>query len=127
MNKVTSLQRQEPARLDSGAIKLLENSLGAVRCREVVEEACFVMIDKLAGLELALHKADKNAAMALSKKLATLSGQIGLADFSRVATDLHMCLSRSDVVTQKAIAARLMRLGEASLMTVLQITEDPYS
>lgn len=126
MNNVTSLQRQERARLDSRAIEILENSLGSIRCREVIEEACFDMVDKLGGVELALHKGDREDAGRLAKKISVLAGQIGLEDFARVARDLYDCLQCDDPVSERAVATRLMRLGETSLMSMMQLTEDPY-
>lgn len=126
MGKVTSLQRQEPARLDSRAIEILENSLGTIRCREVIEQACFDMVDKLGRLEYALEQGEIDKTKGLAKKIAALSTQIGLEDFSRVARDLHSCLSSDDTVAHKAVASRLMRLGETSLMSMMQMTEDPY-
>ncbi len=127
MNKVTSLNRQEHARLDSRAIEILENSLGPIRCREVIEEACFDMVDKLGAVELAMHKSDLIEAGRLSKKIAVLASQVGLEDFAKVARDLCDCLGRDDIVGQKAVASRLMRLGEISLMSMMQLTEDPYA
>ena len=45
--------------------------------------------------------------------------QVGLADFARVARDLDACLAAGDPVATGAVGARLMRLGEDSLFSVI--------
>ena len=52
-------------------------------------------------------------------RLASLSEQVGLADFARVARDLAACLAAGDATATAAVAARLMRLGEDSLFSVM--------
>lgn len=126
MGKVTNLQRQEVTRVDSRAIKILENSLGPVRCREVMEEACFDMVDKLGKIELALHQHKFDEVGRLAQKIAAMSAQIGLDDFAHAARNLRNCLEQNDPVSLKAVSARMMRLGETSLLSVMQLTEDPY-
>ncbi|MHA3914202.1 hypothetical protein [Halovulum sp. GXIMD14793] len=127
MTNVTSLQRQEQARLDARAIEILENSLGPIRCREVIEEACFDMVDKLGAVEVALHRSDRAEAGRLARKIAVLADQIGLEDFARVARDLNDCLQTDHLCSQHAVARRLMHVGEVSLMSMMQLTEDPYA
>ena len=58
-------------------------------------------------------------AQVLASRLASLSEQVGLADFARVARDLGVCLAARDAVATAAVAARLMRLGEDSLFSVM--------
>ena len=55
----------------------------------------------------------------LASRLASLSEQVGLADFARVARDLAACLAAGDAIATAAVGARLMRLGEDSLFSVM--------
>jgi hypothetical protein len=109
----------EDAELDTSRILVLRQSLGDRRCREVVEEVVFHLGDRLSLLEAALRAGDAAEALALASRLASLSEQVGLADFARVARDLGACLAAGDRIASGAVAARLMRLGEESLFSVI--------
>ncbi len=126
MTIVMNLKRQEPAHLDVRALEMLEATLGPTRSREVLEETCFELVDKLGAVEEALHRRAHDDAAALAADIAGLSAQIGLDDFSMAARNLVDCLKTGSLIAISAVAARMMRLGEVSLMSLLQMTEDPY-
>jgi hypothetical protein len=109
----------EDAELDTSRILVLRQSLGDRRCREVVEEVVFHLSDRLSLLKAALDAEDGVEAQALALRLASLSEQVGLADFARVARDLGVCLAAGDRIASGAVGARLMRLGEESLFSVI--------
>ena len=113
------LGTHEDARLDISRILVLRQSLGDHRCREVVGEVVFHLTDRLRQLEAALASGNGLEARELAARLAGLSEQVGLADFARVARDLAACLEAGDVTATAAVAARLMRLGEDSLFSVM--------
>jgi hypothetical protein len=110
---------REGAALDTSRILVLRQSLGDQRCREVVSEVVFHLTDRLGQLQSALDAGDAAEAQVLASRLASLSEQVGLADFARVARDLGGCLGGGDSTAVAAVAARLMRLGEESLFTVV--------
>ena len=58
-------------------------------------------------------------AQVIAFRLASLSEQVGLADFARVARDLGACLAVGDRIATGAVSARLLRLGEDSLFSVI--------
>ena len=109
----------EGAELDTSRILVLRQSLGDQRCREVVEEVVFHLSDRLGLLQTALAAGDTAEAQVLALRLASLSEQVGLADFARVARDLGACLAAGDRIATGAVGARLMRLGEESLFSVI--------
>lgn len=113
----------EEAELDTSRLLVLRQSLGDQRCREVVEEVVFHLTDRLAQLQGALDAGDEVEAQVLATRLASLSEQVGLADFARVARDLASCLTAEQPVATAAVAARLMRLGEDSLFSVMVYTD----
>lgn len=113
----------EDAVLDTSRILVLRQSLGDQRCREVVEEVVFHLTDRLGLLEAALRADNPAEAQVLASRLACLSEQVGLADFARVARDLHHCLLTGDEVATAAVAARLARLGEESLFTAIHYAD----
>ena len=85
---------REDAVLDTGRIVVLRQSLGDQRCREVVSEVVFHLTDRLGLLQAALDGGDVAEAQTLASRLASLSEQVGLKDFARVARDLDDCLAR---------------------------------
>jgi hypothetical protein len=109
----------EDAELDTSRILVLRQSLGDQRCREVVEEVVFHLTDRLGQLKSALAAGDAAEAQVLASRLASLSEQVGLADFARVARDLGACLAAGDRIATGAVGARLVRLGEESLFSVM--------
>jgi len=110
---------REDAVLDTGRIVVLRQSLGDQRCREVVSEVVFHLTDRLGLLEAALDAGDAPEAQTLASRLASLSEQVGLSDFARVARDLDLCLAAGDPAATAAVGARLLRLGEDSLFSVI--------
>ena len=110
---------REDAALDTTRIMVLRQSLGDQRCREIVSEVVFHLTDRLGLLQTALAADDGAEAQVLASRLASLSEQVGLADFARVARDLGICLTAGDAIATAAVGARLMRLGEDSLFSVI--------
>ena len=114
---------REDAVLDTGRIVVLRQSLGDQRCREVVSEVVFHLTDRLGLLQTALDAGEVADAQTLASRLASLSEQVGLKDFARVARDLGACLGTGDPVATAAVSARLMRLGEGSLFSVIHYAD----
>jgi hypothetical protein len=121
--QVYRLASHENAVLDRSRIEVLRQSLGASRCREVVEEVVFHLTERMSRLEAALIAGDVPEAVRLAARLASLSEQVGLADFSRVARELGTCLDAGDATATAAVLARLLRLGEGSLFSVIVLAE----
>jgi hypothetical protein len=109
----------EGAALDTSRIVILRQSLGDQRCREVVEEVVFHLSDRLGLTQKALDCGNLAEAHILASRLASLSEQVGLADFARVARDLCHCIEIDDGTATASVGARLMRLGEESLFSVM--------
>lgn len=109
----------EGAELDTSRISVLRQSLGDQRCREVVEEVVFHLSDRMTLLQTAINAGDAAEAQVLASRLASLGEQVGLADYARVARDLCECLEALDPVAVGAVNARLVRLAEESLFSVM--------
>ena len=109
----------EDPELDTSRIIVLRQSLGDQRCREVVEEVVFHLTDRLGMLRVALAAGNEAEVQAIALRLASLSEQVGLADFARVARDLENCLAAGDRIASGAVSARLLRLGEDSLFSLI--------
>lgn len=118
-----SIPAHEDAELDRARLQLLRQTLGDQRCREVVSEVVFHLTDRLGLLQGAMAEGDVAEARTLATRLACLSEQVGLSDFSRVARDLVGCLASGDEIATAAVSARLERLGEDSLFSVIVFTD----
>ena len=118
-----SIPAHEDAEVDRSRLHLLRQSLGDQRCREVVSEVVFHLTDRLGLLQTALDEGEVAEARVLAGRLASLSEQVGLSDFSRVARDLVGCLAAGDRIAIAAVSARLERLGEDSLFSVIVFTD----
>jgi HPt (histidine-containing phosphotransfer) domain-containing protein len=121
--QVYRLASHEDAVLDRSRIEVLRQSLGPERCREVVEEVVFHLTDRMTRLEAAIAAGDVPEAVRLAARLASLSEQVGLADLARVSRDLGACLDAQEPNATAAVAARLARLGEESLFSVIVLTD----
>lgn len=121
--ELITIPAHEDAELDRSRIQLLRQSLGDQRCREVVSEVVFHLTDRLGLLQGALGQGDLAEAQALAQRLASLSEQVGLSDFSRIARDLAGCLAAGDATATAAVSARLARVGEDSLFSVIVFTD----
>jgi hypothetical protein len=110
---------QEAANIDTARILVLRQSLGDQRCREVIEEVVYHLSDRLTQLEAAYIAEDAADVIAHGSRLASLSEQLGLSVFSRVARDLCRCVEANDPVASSAVAARLLRLGDESIFSVM--------
>ncbi len=112
-------EAQEDASLDTTRILILRQSLGDQRCREIVEEVVFHMTDRLGLLQTAFEENDLEDVSILASRLAGLCEQIGLVVLARVARDLVQCVAVGDTNAISAVGARLIRLGEDSLYSVM--------
>lgn len=109
--------------LDTTRIMILRRSLGDQRTREVVEEVVFHLADRMSLLTEALRAGAAAEAQALAGRLASLSEQVGLATFAGVARDLCNCLAAADATATAAVAARLERLADESLFSVIHYAD----
>jgi hypothetical protein len=117
------VKAREGVVLDTTRITALRRSVGDQRAREIVEEVVFHLADRLSLLREALDAGGGPEAEALAARLAALSEQLGLASFARVARDLGGCLAAENPVAVAAVGARLGRLADASLYSVIRYAD----
>ncbi|WP_316013769.1 hypothetical protein [Roseobacter sp. HKCCA0434] len=115
---------QDRALVDTSAVARLEQRVGTRRCQELVEETIYEITDKLAKMERAVKAERFDDARDLARGLIGACTRIGLIRMSLVATDLTEVIALDDRPAIGAIAARLVRLGEDSLFTLVRIGGD---
>lgn len=87
--------------------------------QEAIEEAIVQLADGLARIELAQQQDNPPLARCIAGELSPVAHQLGLRLLARVASDLADGVEFGDMVAFHAVAARLSRVGEASLAAVI--------
>ena len=88
----------------------------------LAEDAVEDMVVYLAGIEAAWATGEFARLGTTLDSVATLSARIGLKDVATVAYQAVELVAQSDEVALAAVIARLVRVGEASLATLLEFS-----
>ncbi len=107
-------------RIQYEAMELLLQNLGPKASRDVIERAVFEISGRMSNLQEALSEGELGHVRTIALRLTAISRQIGLVEFSDVATDLVQCIGLNDITATYAVAARLIRLGESSLFRAVR-------
>lgn len=118
MSPVTMLAPEEPARLDIETLSDLYGDMGPRAAEEAVCRAMEELALRLAGAEKAWQAHDWTAMEVSLRRLIAIAQQIGMVGIVRVARDTRDCLTRGDTVALAATLARLLRMGERSLLAL---------
>jgi len=119
------LSREEPARLDRDRLQELYAELGEGAAENVICRALEEMAVRLAKVERAHRQGDASELRRNARSLAAISDPLGMTLLSRVAADVARCVEAGDPVALAATLARLLRLGERSLLAVWDIRDGP--
>lgn len=122
MSDVKRIPQRDQARVDQVALLRLESALGPQRCREILSDACFEIIDRLNRFDIAAENDDRAAARKLARAIAAIAEEIGLPDLSTAARVAADCQEQGDGTARVATAQRLVRMAEASLDMLLGMT-----
>ncbi|MEM6384670.1 MAG: hypothetical protein AAF718_00400 [Pseudomonadota bacterium] len=88
----------------------------------LAEDAVEEMVVCLAAVEASWAAGEFGRMNGLLKSLVVQAKRAGLPDVVHVATDVENLLSLGDDVALAAVVARLIRVGETSLATLLEIS-----
>lgn len=123
-NTIVPLRHTDTPAVQTEALQSLQASLGHDESRDVIERAVYELSDRLWLLQKALHDQEMDEVQRISRSLVAVSAQMGLTEFSLVASDLAHCIAKSDMVSITAVAARLIRVGEGSLFVAVRFPEN---
>jgi len=101
--------------VDLDAIEALESALGPDLCVEVVEDGILQAADRLIVIERAMEAEEWRAVVRAARELAAITARIGLAPIASQAESLEECCLSLDRIAAHAVAARLLRTGEAAI------------
>jgi hypothetical protein len=103
--------------IDLRVISELRGVVGDRVCRELLSDAVLDTAERLARLEAALVDRDMAVIGKVAHDLVSMTGQIGMTRLSAVSRDLDECVATSEWPTIRAVAGRLLRVGQETLAT----------
>lgn len=114
------LSEEEASLLDEEAIDDLRDEVGDFAFDEMVEDALFEVTERLSTLEIALLTDDYDLVGALSADVVEPARGVGLAKVAELGETLARCCENGDEITIRAVAERLLRVGEESLVAAAE-------
>ncbi|QPH55667.1 hypothetical protein [Pontivivens ytuae] len=121
---VIRITARDSALVDTTAVIGLQRSVGTARCQELVEDAIYEITERLSRLERTMREPNHGEALDIARSLIGLTNRLGLLRMSVVASDLVEVVSTGDDIAAQAVAARLVRLGEESLFSLVRLGGD---
>lgn len=120
---VTTLRIEETARLDHARLEHLYVQLGPSGADGVVARAMEELAARLARVERLFRRGDLAEMQRAARSMIAISEQIGMVTFARVACDVVALAGTEDAAALGASVARLVRIGEGSLMAVWDLQD----
>ncbi len=117
MNDLGRLRHCETARLDRERLETLIIELGEPGAERLVGRALDTIAVRLNRCERAWRTGDTDRLVTSADDLATCAERIGLVTLERVARDVISSADCGDGPALGATLARLVRIGESSLMS----------
>lgn len=114
------LSDEDESLLDEGAMDDLRDELGEYAFDEIVEDGLFEVTERLATLELSLIADDIDLAGALALDMIEPARAVGLPKLAELCEALGRCCSGGDAIAARAVAERLLRVGEESLVAAAE-------
>ena len=118
MQTVSSMVPHDTAFVDPTRIEHLVRQIGTGAAERFVGRTLEDLAVLLNRLERAQTAGDGSGIVAHASALTTIADALGLVTVGRVADDVVRAIARGDEAALGAIIARLMRVGEQSLVAV---------
>jgi hypothetical protein len=116
--RVLRLAARDMATLDRGRIALLRMQHGADAAGALVEDAAFRLAEGLGQVEARAAEGDLAALTRHAEGIGAIAARLGLTSLAPVARDLAAAAAGGDATAARAVAARLLRIGEDSLCAI---------
>lgn len=121
MGEVTRLYLFEDVQLDRDRIQLLSVDLGAHAARRVIVRALEDIAVRLTRIESAYEKGDLSDIRTGARRLIKIADQTGLTSVCETAEAVQSLCESDDSAALGAAIARLIRVGEMSLVTIWDV------
>ena len=123
MTNIVTMHVTEEPLVDFASLQNLQNKVGLDQSREVIERSIFELSDRLWLLEKAFFENNLADARNVAQSFCAPAEEIGLIEFSKVASDLVACIDAADFIATQAVATRLVRVGEGALQHMVHLPE----
>jgi len=123
VESVTTLSQKENVRLDSERLDQLYVQLGEQTAEDVMCRSMEELAVRLSYTERLYRRADMEKLRKSLKSIVRISEQIGTPMLAQVAKDVIRCVDQGDATAVAATLARLLRIGEGSLIAFWQIKD----
>lgn len=124
-SEVGRLRHSETACLDRDRLEELVIELGEPGAERYVGRALDTIAVRLNRCERARRSGDMARLITSAEELAGCAQQIGLVTLERVARDVILTARRGDEASLAATLSRMVRIGEASLMSAWDLGDMP--
>lgn len=108
--------------LDQDVMKSMRDAVGAAVFDEIFEDAVFEVTERLSRIETMTRADNYDGVARVAHDLVAVAGTIGLAGVSSIAANLEYACEDGDMVAARAIAGRLVRVGEDSLIAAAEMS-----
>ncbi|XDA98554.1 hypothetical protein AB1M95_01230 [Sulfitobacter sp. LCG007] len=123
MNHVLKIRLKEPVNVDRDRLGTLYAQLGPAGAEDVVCRAMEEIALRLSHCSR-LHAAEnRDELRKCTRSLVAIADQIGMHALSRVARDVTLCLEAGNATATSATLARLLRIGEQSLIAIWDLQD----
>ncbi|WP_311136180.1 MULTISPECIES: hypothetical protein [Pseudooceanicola] len=123
MSQILVMTRSEPVGLDPERLRQLYAQLGEAGADNVVCRAMEELALRFSHADRMLREGRREELRKAVRSLAAIADQVGMTLLSRVAGDVGACLGGGDDVALAATFARLLRVGESSLMAIWELQD----
>ncbi|SLN15613.1 hypothetical protein AQS8620_00294 [Aquimixticola soesokkakensis] len=120
---VTNLKPEAGVRVDRERLEQLYVQLGHSSAEGVIARAMEELAVRLARVEACYRKGEIDKMARAARSMVAISEQIGLETFAQVSSNVADLSTRGDDTALAACVARLMRIGEGSLIAVWDLQD----
>ncbi len=123
VENVLVMKPEEPVRLDRDQLEILVMQMGPVGADHLVSHAMEELAVLLARMERQFRAGALEELRPGAKALVAIAQQVGMTALARVGRDLLGLIDSRDSAAFAAVAARLVRIGERSLLAVWDLQD----
>lgn len=120
MGQVHKLRFVEPSQVDFSVVDALQQSVGPFRYQQIAEDVVLTLNGKISKLSGYARARDYPLAEKQAAVVARIAAQIGLRGVAQSARDATQCAARGDSTALAAQIARMTRLADSSLVSVVE-------
>ena len=120
---IVKLRPDEPVRLDRDQLEFLVLQMGPMGADQVVSQAMEELAVLLARIERQQRDGALDALQEGVRALVRIAQKVGMTTLARVGRDVLCLLGGHDSAAYGAVLARLLRVGEGSLVAVWDLQD----